>query len=77
MLFMRYFKGYWRSPPYNTTRLILAVVSGLVLGSAYWSLGDEHNTVADVINILGALFFSIISIGFVNFQVLDSFMSLY
>jgi hypothetical protein len=50
-LFLRYFKAYWRSPPYNTTRLILALTG-------------------DVTNVLGALFISVMFVGFINFQMI-------
>jgi hypothetical protein len=47
-------QAYWRSPPYNTTRLILAVICGLIIGSFYWSLGDRYGSRPDVQNIIGA-----------------------
>lgn len=53
-LLLRYFRSYWRSPPYNTTRLILAAIAGVIIGSYYWSLGDKIGTLGDVNNILGA-----------------------
>jgi hypothetical protein len=47
-------QAYWRSPPYNTTRLILAVISGLIIGSFYWSLGNNYGSLPDVQNVVGA-----------------------
>jgi ABC-type multidrug transport system permease subunit len=70
VLLVRYFKAYWRSPPYNTTRLILALCAALMIGSAYWSRGNNYGTTADVTNILGALFISVMFIGSINFQMI-------
>jgi ABC-2 type transporter len=70
VLFIRYLKSYWRSPPYNTTRLGLALIAALVLGTWYWSLGDKLNTPGDVLAVMGALFFSVMFIGFINFQMI-------
>jgi ABC-type multidrug transport system permease subunit len=70
VLVTRYFKAYWRSPPYNTTRLILCVLSAIIIGSAYWSIGDKYSSTEDVLAVLGALFIAIMFIGFINFQMI-------
>lgn len=72
VLLERYFKSYWRSPPYNTTRLILAVVSGLIFGTFFWGKGDKYDTPQDINNVLGALFLTTMFSGFINFQVRPS-----
>ena len=70
-LAMRYFKAYWRSPPYNTTRLILAVISALILGTFYWSRGDNYGGGTGAVTaILGSLLASVQFCGFVNFQMI-------
>lgn len=69
VLLDRYFKSYWRSPPYNTTRLILAVVSGLIFGSFFFGKGDKYETPQDITNVLGSLFLTTTFTGFINFQV--------
>lgn len=69
VLLTRYFKSYWRSPPYNTTRLILAVVSGLIFGSFFFDKGNTYDTPQDINNVLGALFLTTTFSGFINFQV--------
>jgi ABC-type multidrug transport system permease subunit len=70
VLLTRYFKAYWRSPPYNTTRLILNVIAALIIGTAYWSRGNNYGSTADVTAVLGALFISVMFVGFVNFQMI-------
>lgn len=67
---MRYFKSYWRSPPYNTTRLLMALVAALLLGTWYFSKGDKYTTPGDLLAVMGALFVSIMFIGFINFQMI-------
>jgi hypothetical protein len=68
LLFGRYLKSYWRSPPYNTTRLTLAVVVAFILGAFYWSKGDKYDTPTDLIAVMGTLFICVMFAGFVNFQ---------
>ena len=68
VLVSRYFKAYWRSPPYNTTRLLLSVIAGLIIGSFYWSRGNNYGSTADVLSVLGALFITVMFVGFINFQ---------
>ena len=70
MLLTRFVKSYWRSPPYNTTRLILAVLAALIIGTFYWSKGDKYDDVAGVNAVLGALFITVMFVGFINFQMI-------
>jgi hypothetical protein len=67
---VRYFKAYWRSPPYNTTRLILAFLSAWIIGTFYWSRGNNYSSTSDIVGILGALFLSVSFCGLVNFQMI-------
>lgn len=64
----RMVRSYWRSPPYNSTRLILTVLAALILGSFYWSRGDNYGSTQDVLALSGALFISVMFVGLVNFQ---------
>lgn len=75
VLVARYFKAYWRSPPYNTTRIILSIVAALIIGSFYWSRGDNYGSTADVLSVLGALFMTVMFVGFINFQVCTMFVA--
>jgi ABC-type multidrug transport system permease subunit len=70
VLFTRYLRSYWRSPPYNTTRLILATLAAFVLGTFFWSRGNNYQTTADITAVLGSLFMSIMFVGFINFQMI-------
>jgi hypothetical protein len=67
---MRYARSYWRSPPYNTTRLVLSFVSAWIIGTFYWSRGDNYASTGDILAILGALFIAFSFCGLVNFQMI-------
>ena len=47
-LITRYLRSYWRNPPFNTTRLLLAFAAALAQGSFYWSKGNNYGTASDV-----------------------------
>ena len=47
-LLRRYLRSYWRNPPFNSTRLMLAFVAGLAQGSFYWGKGNKYDTSANV-----------------------------
>lgn len=33
---------YWRSPQYNSMRLIFTTISALIFGSAFWDIGKKR-----------------------------------
>jgi hypothetical protein len=70
LLLERYFKTYWRSPPYNTTRLFIVVVAALLLGTFYFSRGDVFGTPSDLVAVMGMLLVSVMFVGFINFQMI-------
>lgn len=63
VLLVRYTKAYWRSPPFNTTRLIMSVLAAFIIGTFYWSRGDNYDTVEGVTAVLGAIFIASVFIG--------------
>ena len=47
-LIRRYSRSYWRNPPFNSTRLMLALFAALAQGSFYWGKGNNYKTAANV-----------------------------
>ena len=56
----RAFIAYWRNPLYLTTKMILNVVSGLVVGSSFWKQGKEQTKIA-LQNRLFACFLALVA----------------
>ncbi|KAI3971816.1 hypothetical protein MKW92_043715 [Papaver armeniacum] len=57
---------YWRSPEYNLARFFFSLTAGLLLGSMFWMIGTKMNNSSDLNIVIGAMFFSILSIGITN-----------
>ena len=47
-LLARYTRSYWRNPPFNTTRLLLAFIAALAQGTFYWGRGSNYEDVQSV-----------------------------
>jgi len=62
VLLKRTFRVFWRTPNYNVTRNIFALFTGLLLGSAYWNLGNSQK---DLHNYVTVVYFSVI-LGVIN-----------
>ncbi|KAI3857648.1 hypothetical protein MKW98_028912 [Papaver atlanticum] len=57
---------YWRSPEYNLARFFFSLTAALLLGSMFWMIGTKMNSSTDLNIVIGAMFFSILSIGITN-----------
>ncbi|MCL7044741.1 hypothetical protein MKW94_007516 [Papaver nudicaule] len=57
---------YWRSPDYILARFFFSLTAALLLGSVFWMIGTKMNNSTDLNIIIGAMFFSILSIGITN-----------
>ncbi|XP_020575297.1 ABC transporter G family member 42-like [Phalaenopsis equestris] len=62
----KYWSIYWRSPGYNLSRLGMAFVTALVLGSIYWKIGQRRENSKELMSVIGAMFLAVEFIGFAN-----------
>ncbi|KAI4381898.1 hypothetical protein MLD38_007920 [Melastoma candidum] len=58
--------AYWRSPEYNLVRYIFTFASALVVGSTFWKVGTKRENSTDLINIIGAMYATVLFIGIEN-----------
>ncbi|KAH9321631.1 hypothetical protein KI387_016270, partial [Taxus chinensis] len=58
--------SYWRNPHYVVVRFFFSTVVALLFGSIFWDLGTKRGNQQDVLNILGALYCSVLFIGISN-----------
>ncbi|GAX74481.1 hypothetical protein CEUSTIGMA_g1930.t1 [Chlamydomonas eustigma] len=65
-LMRRALNEYWRFPGYNAVRCVFSTILGLLLGSIYYQNGSHRSTANDIINIAGALFLSLVFMGYSN-----------
>ncbi|KAI3862926.1 hypothetical protein MKX03_011415 [Papaver bracteatum] len=57
---------YWRSPEYNLAIFFFSLTAALLLGSMFWMISTKMNNSTDLNIVIGAMFFSILSIGITN-----------
>ncbi|KAH9321630.1 hypothetical protein KI387_016269 [Taxus chinensis] len=62
-------KQYWsyrQNPHYVVVRLFFTIVVALIFGSIFWDLGTKRGNQQDVLNILGAMYCSVLFLGLNN-----------
>ncbi|KAJ8769245.1 hypothetical protein K2173_001835 [Erythroxylum novogranatense] len=57
---------YWRSPRYNTVRILFTTAAALILGSIFWDDGSKRSSTQAVYTVMGALYASCIFLGISN-----------
>ncbi|XP_020676453.1 ABC transporter G family member 42 isoform X4 [Dendrobium catenatum] len=62
----KYWWIYWRSPGYNLSRLGMALVTALLLGSIFWKIGQRRDNSKELLSVIGAMFFAVQFVGFAN-----------
>ncbi|KAL3141609.1 hypothetical protein ABBQ32_004850 [Trebouxia sp. C0010 RCD-2024] len=62
----KYWAAYWRMPEYNGFRFIYAISIGFLFGAIFWRLGDKVTTQAGLLNVLGALYASVLFFAVIN-----------
>ena len=65
-LFRRVVITYWRTPSYNFTRFLIAILMAFIFSSAYPS--QTYYNYSDVIARIGLIFSTILALGAVNLQ---------
>lgn len=58
--------SYWRNPHYNAVRFFITIVIGVIFGLIYWNKGDKTEKEQDLLNLLGAMYLSVIFLGASN-----------
>ncbi|PKA64631.1 Pleiotropic drug resistance protein 12 [Apostasia shenzhenica] len=62
----KYWSIYWRNPEYNLSRLGMALVTALILGSIFWKIGERRNNASNLHSVIGAMYLAIQFVGFSN-----------
>ncbi|CAL8998997.1 unnamed protein product [Prunus brigantina] len=57
---------YWRSPQYNSMRLIFTTISALIFGSAFWDIGKKRDSAQALMMVMGALYSACLFLGVNN-----------
>ncbi|KAK1392228.1 ABC transporter G family member 31 like [Heracleum sosnowskyi] len=57
---------YFRSPAYNSVRLLFTTVSAFVLGTIFWDIGAKRGSTQDIQVVMGALFAAVLFLGVNN-----------
>ncbi|KAG9146577.1 hypothetical protein Leryth_014601 [Lithospermum erythrorhizon] len=67
--------SYWRHPRYNTIRIFLTTIIGIIFGAIYWGKGDKISKEQELLNIIGAIYASIMFLGGTNTSSVQSVVS--
>ncbi|XP_057840627.2 ABC transporter G family member 35-like isoform X2 [Cryptomeria japonica] len=60
--------SYWRSPDYNSIRILISFVVGALVGSIFWQLGGKQDNNTNIFNIIGGMYSAVLFIGVMNCQ---------
>ncbi|KAL8130556.1 LOW QUALITY PROTEIN: hypothetical protein V2J09_019711 [Rumex salicifolius] len=58
--------SYWRSPQYNSTRLLQTLVSSLIFGLLFWQQGRNIKNQQSLFTVFGSMFAGVIFLGINN-----------
>ncbi|XP_073142895.1 ABC transporter G family member 29-like isoform X2 [Henckelia pumila] len=58
--------SYWRNPDYNLSRYFFTLITALMFGTIFWSVGAKRETDSDIITVTGAMYVSVLFIGINN-----------
>ncbi|KAH9321633.1 hypothetical protein KI387_016272 [Taxus chinensis] len=58
--------SYWRNPHYVVVRFFFSTIVALLFGTIFWDLGTKRGNQQDVLNILGAMYCSVLFLGVTN-----------
>lgn len=64
--FWKQYRSYWRNPQYNAIRFFITIVIGLMFGLIYWKKGEKMQREQDLLNLVGAMYSSVIFLGASN-----------
>ncbi|KAJ7522660.1 hypothetical protein O6H91_18G021400 [Diphasiastrum complanatum] len=58
--------SYWRNPHYCVVRMFFTLICSLIFGTIFWDRGSKRETAQQVLNVMGAMFSSVLFIGINN-----------
>ncbi|KAL3536142.1 hypothetical protein ACH5RR_004603 [Cinchona calisaya] len=58
--------SYWRDPRYNSIRLFLTIVCGIIFGIIFWGKGEKMQVQQDLMNLMGAIYACVLFLGATN-----------
>ncbi|WJX17466.1 ABC transporter G member 34 [Trifolium repens] len=64
--FWKQYCSYWRTPQYNGIKYFVTIVIGVLFGLIYWKKGDKLEKEQDLLNLIGAMYSSVIFLGASN-----------
>eukprot|EP00262_Sarcandra_glabra_P012496 TRINITY_DN323_c0_g1_i1.p1 TRINITY_DN323_c0_g1~~TRINITY_DN323_c0_g1_i1.p1 ORF type:complete len:1461 (-),score=277.38 TRINITY_DN323_c0_g1_i1:266-4648(-) len=68
--------SYWRNPQYNAIRFFMTIVIGILFGSIFWNKGDKTTKQQDLMNLLGAMYASVLFLGASNASTVQSVVTI-
>ncbi|GAA0142444.1 ATP-binding cassette [Lithospermum erythrorhizon] len=67
--------SYWRHPQFNTVRILLTTIIGIIFGAIYWNKGDKLSKQQELMNIVGGMYSVIMFLGGTNTSSVQSVVS--
>ncbi|XP_004515482.1 pleiotropic drug resistance protein 2-like [Cicer arietinum] len=64
--FWKQYCSYWKNPQYIVVRFFITIVIGVMFGLIYWKKGDKMEKEQDLLNLVGAMYASVIFLGATN-----------
>ncbi|KAF8038575.1 hypothetical protein BT93_B1189 [Corymbia citriodora subsp. variegata] len=58
--------SYWRSPPYNLTRIFHTIAASFLFGLLFWNQGKKLNNQQNLFNVLGSMYIAVLFLGINN-----------
>eukprot|EP00249_Psilotum_nudum_P025134 c29384_g1_i2 orf=661-5040(+) len=58
--------SYWRNPLYTAVRFYFTAVCALIFGTVFWRMGKKRGTQEEILNVMGAMYASVLFIGINN-----------
>ncbi|KAH9312919.1 hypothetical protein KI387_027954, partial [Taxus chinensis] len=67
---------YWRSPDYNSIRMLSTIITGGIFGSIFWNIGSKRDNNGDLFNIIGGMYTAVLFVGITNGQTVQPVVSI-
>ncbi|KAK7858556.1 pleiotropic drug resistance protein 2 [Quercus suber] len=74
--FWKQYWSYWRNARYNTIRFLMTIVIGVIFGLIFWKKGDKTQKEQDLLNLLGAMYATLLFLGSANAAAVQSVVAI-